>query len=365
MSDLISKNLNRSSTSEIGFTLLTEKDENRWNNLLNSAFNASYRASLAFQFSKYFSKGGIQVYIFHINDQDIAGALYTLKNDPSGLVKTADIQSGLLFRNEKDVKYFSAILDHFISWAKGNKASYIRLNTWLPKTIDGQLSHNYLQLERIIADFGFNNIAEGKHTYWIDLQLEENELLSKIHRSNRKLIRRGLRSDFKVDVVKKPNQELLNSFWDMYSNLSSSKGFKSLEKKSFFSKVENLFDKGQAYLFVTSYCDEIANITMTSNFGIAAGMYGAINPGFKKIDNYPSPGPLSVWTIITTFKKKGLKIYDMGFCPGRVPIKGHPNYNVWFFKYSFGGTHVQFMPTYGKVLQPVKGRLFQYWKYKK
>ncbi|MFC2152757.1 lipid II:glycine glycyltransferase FemX [Bacteroidota bacterium] len=365
MSYLVSKSPNRSTTSDIGFTLLTEKDEMRWNNLLNCAFNASYRASIAFQYSKYLSKDGIQIFVFHKNDQDIAGALYALKKGPSGLMKIADIQSGTIFRNEKDIKYFSFIINHFISWAKENKASYIRLNPWLPKTIDGQLTNHYIWLKNTITDFGFNKITDGKHTYWIDLQLTENELLSKIHRSNRKIIRRGLRSSFEVDVIEKPDQQLLKSFWDMYSNLSSSKGFDSLEKEKFFSKVENLFDKGQAYLFVTRYNDEIANITMTSNFGVAAGMYGAINPGFKKIENYPSPGPLSVWKIITTFKKKGLKIYDMGFCPGRVPIKGHPNYNVWVYKYSFGGIHVQFMPTYGKIIKPLRGRLFEFLIYRK
>lgn len=68
--------------------------------------------------------------------------------------------------------------------------------------------------------------------------------------------------------------------------------------------------------------------------------------------------------MIKAMKYKGLKTYDMGFCPGAVPNINDPRYNIWKFKYDFGGNHVEFLPTYGKVLDPARGRLFQYWRYK-
>ena len=58
-------------------------------------------------------------------------------------------------------------------------------------------------------------------------------------------------------------------------------------------------------------------------------------------------------------KNNGVGIYDMGFCPGPVPVLNHPAYNIWRFKYGFGGDHVEFLPTYGKVLDQIKGRAFK------
>jgi len=69
--------------------------------------------------------------------------------------------------------------------------------------------------------------------------------------------------------------------------------------------------------------------------------------------------------MITEMKKRGAIKYDLGFCPGPVPIKTHPSYNIWRFKYGFNGDHILLMPTYGKVLSPLRGHIFQYLRYKK
>jgi hypothetical protein len=38
---------------------------------------------------------------------------------------------------------------------------------------------------------------------------------------------------------------------------------------------------------------------------------------------------------------------------------------MWRFKHGFGGEPIEFMPTYGMTLSPIRGKLFQYLKYKK
>jgi lipid II:glycine glycyltransferase (peptidoglycan interpeptide bridge formation enzyme) len=69
--------------------------------------------------------------------------------------------------------------------------------------------------------------------------------------------------------------------------------------------------------------------------------------------------------MIRALKKMGLKTYDMGFCPGPVPVDDHPAFNIWRFKYRFGGKYVQYMPVYGKKLKPLTGSIFEYLKYRK
>ncbi|MCD4677608.1 MAG: peptidoglycan bridge formation glycyltransferase FemA/FemB family protein, partial [Desulfobacula sp.] len=91
----------------------------------------------------------------------------------------------------------------------------------------------------------------------------------------------------------------------------------------------------------------------------------AMNPEFKKLEGCPPPGSIAQWAMIKAMKAQGMKIYDMGFCPGHVPLKEHPHYQIWRFKYGFGGDHVEFLPTYGIIMQPIKGKVFHYLKYKK
>lgn len=344
---------------------ITPKEEQRWNNLIYKAINGSYRNSIAFEYAQELNGREIHTFIFQQEGIDIAGAHYSLKGQFKNFFTIADILSGFVFLNEPDQDLIKFLINHFIGWAKKSKASYIRINTYLPSTISGVETQYNKIITKELEGFGFNKIQPGLHTYWIDLTLTEDQMLAKMKKQTRHDIRKCMKSSVKVIRHDAPTNQLLEKFWNLYSNISDHKGFSSLPKERFIKEVFGLMEAKQASLFEYIYNDEVINMTFASTFGIVAPLYGGTNYHYNNIIDCPSVGHLAQWTIILYLKSIGSKKYDMGFCPGSVPVENHPRYSIWRFKFGYQGDHVEFLPTFGKALNPIRGRIFQYWRYKK
>jgi lipid II:glycine glycyltransferase (peptidoglycan interpeptide bridge formation enzyme) len=344
---------------------ISNDNELRWNKLLSESYNSSYRLSYGFLDTKKDKIKKKETWIFTEKGIDIAGTVYFLKSDSTRVLKVAEIPAGFVFKNNIDLKLFPYILDHFLKWASSNKSAYARISPWLIMTLNDQFTENYQITHKVLESKGFKPINEGRHSYLVDLTKDLEFLLSKTNRSTRKIIRRSLKSDLNIKVYDKIDSELMDSFWSLYMSLANKKNFKLLDKTTFYEQVNGLFAREHVFLFAVYCSKQVVSYTLVSKLGIPQGMYGGIDIRFKYIENCISPGPISVWSIITTLKELGFKVYDMGFAPGKIPDETHPNYNVWLFKYNFGPDHIQFMPTYGKVIKQLRGRLFQRMLYKK
>lgn len=353
--------------SIIDYSEVSSDAEKRWHKLLHHHKYASYRQSMSYVYSKLTERRKINTFIFQKNGVDIAGAHYSITKSIGGMVKVADIMSGIVFRDGIDIEMLGFIIEHFTHWAKERKASFLRINPWLPKTISGKTTEYYPSFNTMLIDRGFNHIENGKHTYWIDLTKSEEELLNKMKRQTRYDVRAGLKSTIHLELIShlsKSKDFDVELFWKLYKNISENKNFASYSESNFKNEVFGLIDSGIANLFVLKYDNQIINISLASNFGISSYLHGAIDPDFKKLQTCPSPGPLAQWMMMTEMKKKGLKIYDMGFCPGAIPDKNHSGYGIWRFKYGFGGDHVEFLPIYGKILTPLSGHIFKFLRYR-
>jgi lipid II:glycine glycyltransferase (peptidoglycan interpeptide bridge formation enzyme) len=343
---------------------LKREDEKRWNKLLLNSVNSSYRQSMPFEYSKENKTRIIFTFIFEHNGEDIAGAHYSLKHSHYNIIKIADILSGFVFREKPNKEVLSFLTKHFLDWANDHKASYARINPWLPKIKDNvQTSYTSLFMSEM-NNFGFTAIEKGRHTYWLDLTSSEDQLMKNMKRQTRYDIRQGAKSDIKIEYYEKPSDELFEIFWKLYSFLGNQKSFATLSKERFRKEVVSMMNSGLAMLFLSRFDGIVINASLASNFGEASYMYGAINQEFKKLKNCPSPGHISQWTMISTMKLRKLKIYDLGFAPGNIPVKDDPRYSIWRYKYGFGGQHVEFLPVYGKIIKPLHGRVFQIVKYK-
>lgn len=342
---------------------LTRSEENRWNELLLNSINGSFRQCMAYEYTKE-SKGRlINTFIFNQNGVDIAGAHYSIIGSKANIISVADITSGFIFRDEPDEALLSFLLKHFISWAEHKKVCFVRFIPWLPKTIEN-ISTKYAQLfDNVMPSLKLKNISNGRHTYWIDLTLPEEQLINNMHPQTKRKIKKSLQSDVRLEIIDNPSDNELDSFWLLYERLGIKKGFSILEKEELKKEILALTSQGFGQLFILKYREEIINISFASNFGIATYYHGAINPDYQKIENCPPPGHISQWLMIKENKLRGIKTYDMAFCPGAIPFKEHPNYGIWRFKYEFGGKHVEFLPTYGKILKPIRGRIFKFLKY--
>lgn len=210
-----------------------------------------------------------------------------------------------------------------------------------------------------MPSFGFENIKSGRHTYWIDLTLSEEELLKKMNSQTRRNISKGIKSGILIEEFNSPNDNLVEIFWSFYNKLGNTKGFETLNKVRFHFEVDSLMKNDLATIFLMRYKGEIINVALVSNFGVATYYHGALNPEYKKLKDCPSPGHLAQWYIIKYLKTKGIKIYDMAFCPGPYPIRTHSHFGIWQFKYGFGGFHIEFIPTYGKPINSITGNIFK------
>jgi len=350
---------------DLKITKIEIDQEERWNALLSKAYNSSYRLSFGFLLEKKLKSKKFEIYIYSQSGHDVAGAVFSLKTDSSGLIRVAETVSGILFRDKEQLTLLPSILDHLVNWAKKNKTSYIRFLPWLPMTENGEFTDVYQFVKESLEKSGFKPVKEGQHTYLIDLTQKEEELLVRMNQPTRKLIQRALKSKMEFKVYEEVNEELIESFWNLYITIAKKKKFSSLKKEAFFLQVKGLIERKQAMLFAILCDEKIISLVMASKLGTPQAIYGGIDVEYKNLENCISPGPISIWDIMVNFKRLGYKTYDMGFCPGPVPEESHPNFSVWKFKYNFGPEHMQFMPTYGKIMKPLTGRIFQYRLYKK
>jgi len=350
--------------SKIKTIKITPNEEHKWNNLLFNAINASYRQSIPYEYAQIHKGREIETFLFEFDGEDIAGAHYSLKKSYRGIISTADILSGFVFKTEPNAELLKALLAHFIKWANLKNASFARITPWLPKIIAGEEQHCISWFGKTMNLQGFKAIEIGRHTYWIDLSENEEQLLKNLVPQTRNKIRQGERSALTIETQDKPDDNLFELFWSIYNRLGKQKGFYTLSRQQFEQEIISLVERGLANLFFARYNGEVVNVSVAANFGQANYMHGAIVPEFKNLTGCPSPGPYTQWEMIKLMKSKGVKIYDMGFCPGPNPEKDHPQYHIWRFKHGFGGDHVEFLPVYGRALKPIRGRIFQYIRYR-
>jgi len=338
----------------------TDEGNANWKQFLNNAHNTSYLSTMEFAYSRESEGRNAESFLVSSNGEDLAGVHYSRKKNIRNLVTVSDTKSGLVFKEGPDPEIFESILDHYLNWASANHVAYARINTWIPKTIAGQEMEYSALFEKALSKKGFRQISEPKNTYWIDLTKSEEQLLSQMKSQTRYRVNQGLRSDIKAVITDIADTEHIDGFWEIYRTIGEKKQFSMYTEMKFKNEVNNLLNAGLANLFLLKFEDTIVNYSLASNYGISFYLHGAINHDFKKLKGCPSPGQLAQWTMISFMKKKGLKLYDLGFCPGPVPYPEHPRYPIWSFKYGFGGIPVEYLPVYGKVIQPVRGRIFHF-----
>jgi|WetSurMetagenome_2_1015567.scaffolds.fasta_scaffold00034_53 lipid II:glycine glycyltransferase (peptidoglycan interpeptide bridge formation enzyme) len=337
------------------------KDE--WNQLLFNSINCSYIASLEYAYTKTYRGKIIESFLFRDNGKVVAGAHYSVRRSYINLISVADVQSGYIFRDTPDEGLLDFLADHFEAWARSANASYVRIYPGLHLTAGDNKNITAGIFDVLLRKKGYKIIEQGQHTYWLDLTKTEDELLKNMKRQTRYEIVHAKDLQLTVSRHDEPSEEAFEAFWKLYNTLGQEKGFGTLEKGQFREEIFSLMGAGFANLFMLLYNDRVINIAFASNLGRASYMYGAMDPQFKQIPGCPSPGQFAQWEMIRYMKSRDVKIYDLGYCPGPVPYQGHPQYSIWRFKYGFGGDHVQFLPVYGKILKPLRGKLFHLLRY--
>jgi lipid II:glycine glycyltransferase (peptidoglycan interpeptide bridge formation enzyme) len=346
-------------SNKFKFEKIDYSNVDRWNQLLYKSELASYRNSFEYEYSRNAGIRKTQSFILSRNNEDIAGIHYTSKSVLFGFLKVADLLSGILFKYSPDSYIIDLILQHFISWAKDNNSSYIRFTPWIAEFHSLNSPNLISSIKKTIKKNCMEEIKPSTHTYWIDLSLKEEILLKKMKATTRRKIKNGMISNIVIDIIENNDNEVIEEFWKLYHKLGARKGFNQMSKNIFIREVKTLISAKQAVIFILKFQNVIINISLASNFGTAMYYHGAVNHEYKALKGCPSPGHLAQWQMIRYLKSKGLKYYDMAFCPGPEPYKEHPMFDMWRFKHSFGGIPIKYLPTYGKTIQPIRGKIFE------
>lgn len=304
----------------------------------------------------------VSSYIFTRGNEDIAGVHYSIRKSGLELFVSADIQTGFVFAYQPDPLLIDFLLDHFLEYSRSSKADYLRISLWLPKSIKGRTTGYPVLFHEKLSSRKFVVAENGPHTYWIDLSKSEDVLLGNMKRQTRYDVKKGLKSEIRTIQYETSDKETIEQFWSLYKQVAETKKFNRYTEDKFKNEIITLLDSGVAVIFVEEYKGKIINFSLASNFGVASYMHGAIDMKYKEYEDCPPPGHLAQWEMITGMKARGASLYDMGFCPGPVPQKEHPSYNIWRFKYGFGGDHVEFFPVYERSFNPVKLRLYKLFK---
>lgn len=342
---------------------ISDSDISRWNELLSTSQNASYRQTIEYEYTGILKDRCISSHIFTQDNEDVAGAHYSIHKASRFPIILADIYNGIIFNGKPSERVFRYVLEHFIRWAKQQRASYLRYHPWLAQNVGGQLSSEAMWIPQVLGEYGFFALVPGRHTYWINLAQSESAMMAAMKKQTRYDVRSALKANLRTIEHTKFSNGVFQDFWGLYQSLGQQKKFEMLGERQMLAEIQPLMESGLAAMYFLYYDDVLVNASVASTIGQGTYLYGAINPAARDIQGCPPLGAAAQWTMIQAMRKKNLEVYDMGFCPGPEPIKEDPRYNIWRFKYGFGGDHVQFMPIYGKSLRPLSGRLFKWYRY--
>ncbi len=333
------------------------KDIDIWNKFISTTYNSNYRHNLRFAEIKNSKYRRVETFIFLYNDCSVAGCHYVIKHSKLKFVSISEIKEGIIFTQKPTSELILFIIEHFNKWSLEQKADIIEINSWIPKTINNEITDEFKIFDECLITKGFAEIQPGKDTYWLNLELSEEDLIKKMNSGTKRNIKKGIKSEISIKKYNCFNQEMVKEFWLLYKQHFINKKLQYESETTFVDRVKILLEDQNALLIVLKFQETIVNISLVGFAGMSMYYHGAMNDDYTILDNCPSPGHLAQWIMITEMKKRGFKLYDMAFCPGAEPFSEHPNYGIWRFKHGFGGKHVKYSSKYSKVVSPLKNSI--------
>jgi hypothetical protein len=81
-----------------GYQCLSLNSVSVWNDLLSHAVNASYRASIPYEYSKGIFGRKSETFLIKKDGKAFAGAHYSVRSGRMNIIRTGDINSGIILK---------------------------------------------------------------------------------------------------------------------------------------------------------------------------------------------------------------------------------------------------------------------------
>lgn len=245
--------------------------------------------------------------------------------------------------NQKE-KILKLILDFLKKLAKKEKCAFLRVLPLWERTFENQTLFKKLGFKR--APFYIN----PEMTFLLDLQKTDQELLAKMRKTTRYLIRQAQKQK-EIEIFEKNDLEGLKIFYQIYCLTAKRHSFVPYS----FEYLKNEFlvfsKENQISILLGKYKDEVVCGGIFIFWQkICFYHHGASSQKYPKIPvSY-----LLIWEAIKKAKEKGCQKFNFW---GGVKIeeknKKHPWYGLSFFKAGFGAKEKEYLFTQDFVLSPL------------
>jgi peptidoglycan pentaglycine glycine transferase (the first glycine) len=207
----------------------------------------------------------------------------------------------------------------------------------------------------IFKEFGFRQAPVHMHpevTWELDISLSEDDLLPKMRKTTRYLIRQAQREN-DINIIKSDKKEDLKIFEEIYNKTAERRNFVAFSEKYVESEFSVFSPDNQILLFLGKYKGETAVAAM---FVFWQG--GAFYHHSGSLEKY-SKIPISYllqWQAIEEAKRRGCFLYNFwGIAEQDSKFKKHPWAGLSLFKMGFGGYKKEYVKTQDLPLT------FRYW----
>lgn len=247
---------------------------------------------------------------------------------------------GPIFKTAADAIAILPVLDEYITrQARQLGYDFIRICSLFPAALEvGRQTFQRL---------GYRNAPIHMHpelSWILDVTPSEEDLLARMRKTTRYLIKKGEKEGVKVVLADSP--EALSDFWPVYEATVQRQKFTPFDRKYLESEFKLFAKQGKAILATAHFQNEIVAAAIIIFYGNSAFYHhsGSV-PKFTQIN----PAYLLQWRIIQEAKKRGLNYYNFwGISDPSRP--NHPWAGLSLFKKGFGGFAEEYLRAQDKPL---------------
>ncbi|MFA6518337.1 MAG: peptidoglycan bridge formation glycyltransferase FemA/FemB family protein [Candidatus Shapirobacteria bacterium] len=238
------------------------------------------------------------------------------------------VPHGPLIKDDFEKK-FVEFKNYLFGLAKREKCVCLRISPWL---IDSESNRRMFKTNGFIDS---PSIMHAEDTWLVDVTGTEEEVMSRMRKTTRNLVRRGEREGIKISQ----SQELeeVEHLYELQMEVVKRNNFVPFSKRYLKLEMEEFFKNDEAVLFLGGVGNDISGVALIVFLGKRAFYYQSGSKETKEPVNY-----LLQWRVIQEARKRGCTIYNMwGIAPENVP--NHPWRGLTIFKTGFGGEAKKYM----------------------
>ena len=193
---------------------------------------------------------------------------------------------------------------------------------------------------------------QPRQTLVLDLTKSEEMLLAEMKQKHRYNLRLAEKHGVKIEILSEKLEDSIPRFWKLLSETADRHSFRTHTKAHYTSIVRNLEPAQMCHLvFATHEGHDVAAAMIITHNGVGTYLHG----GSTYADRALMAPNLLHWEVIRHLKAHDCVTYDFWgiHTVDGAAISGHASEGTTRFKLGFGGSIIDYPPTYDIILNPI------------